>query len=114
MFLTGSRASSARLETVSIPVYAIIATGIASRNWLHVGATPQWMFEASTCGLKISAKPSSTSRICVAKSISASPMLTRADSWIPTMFSVTRRTITIPPPTMSHGFSRSGPQKIER
>ena len=50
----------------------------------------------------------------MAKSISASPMFTRADSWMPTMLSVTSSRITMPPPTMSHGFSRSGPQKIER
>ena len=55
-----------------------------------------------------------TSRTWVAKSTSASPMFTRADSWMPTMFRVTRRTITSPPPTMSQGFSRSGSQKIER
>ena len=50
----------------------------------------------------------------MAKSTTASPMFSRAASWIPTMFSATRTTITIAPPTMSHGFSRSGSQKIER
>ena len=38
---SGSRASSDRLETVSMPVYAIIAIGIARRKWLQVGATPE-------------------------------------------------------------------------
>ena len=37
-----------------------------------------------------------------------------ADSWMPTMFSATSTTITIAPPTMSHGFSRSGSEKTER
>ena len=27
-----------------------MATGIASANWLHVGATPQWMLLSSTSG----------------------------------------------------------------
>ena len=40
----GSRASSARFDTVSMPVYAIIATGIASAKLDHVGAVPKWMF----------------------------------------------------------------------
>ena len=52
--------------------------------------------------------------ICVAKSITASVIESRAASWTPTMFRTTRTTITIVPPTMSHGFSRSGPQKIDR
>ena len=46
---SGSRASSERFETVSIPVYAIIATGIASRKWLQVGATPKWTFDDERC-----------------------------------------------------------------
>jgi hypothetical protein len=55
-----------------------------------------------------------TSRIWVAKSTAARPTLIRADSWIPTMLSATRSTITTAPPTMSHGFCFSGSQKIER
>ena len=47
---TGSRASSARFDTVSMPVYAIIATGIASAKFAHVGATPQWMFDVACAG----------------------------------------------------------------
>ncbi len=111
----GSRASSARFETVSIPVYAIIAIGIARKNWLQVGATPQWMFaEKTMCGSKISANPMITSKSCVAKSMTASRMFRRAASLIPITLSRTRKTTTTTPPTMSHGFSRSGPQKIER
>ena len=111
---TGSRASSARFDTVSIPVYAIIATGIDSRRLFQVGATPQWTFADSVDALKTSTKPSSTSSSCVAKSMTARMMLSRADSWMPTMFSATSSTITTAPPTMSHGFSRSGSQNTER
>ena len=112
----GSRASSARFETVSIPVYAIIAIGIARKNALHVGATPQWMFaEKTTCGLKMSTKPSSTSRSCVAKSMTASRMFSRAASLIADDVErdedddhdARRRRC----PT---GSARSGSQKIER
>ena len=59
MVRSGSRASSARFETVSIPVYAIIATGIARAKLDQVGASPQWMLDAITCGWKIRKKPSS-------------------------------------------------------
>jgi len=38
---TGSRASSARFDTVSMPVYAIIATGIASAKFDQVGAVAE-------------------------------------------------------------------------
>ncbi len=38
----------------------------------------------------------------------------RAASWTPTMLRTTSTTITIAPPTMSHGFVFSGSQKIER
>ena len=81
---------------------------------LHVGATPQWMFAVRTSGLKTSTKPITTSSACVAKSTTARTMLTRAASWTPTMLTATRRTTTTAPPTMSHGFSRSGSQKTER
>ncbi len=40
-FLPGSRASAARLATVSRPVYASIATGIANPMELQVGAVPR-------------------------------------------------------------------------
>src|ERR687884_85987 len=99
----GSRASSARFDTVSIPVYAIIATGIASANFDHVGATPQWMFDQTTCGLKMSAKP-----------ITTSSSFSDAASLIPTMLMPTRNAITIAPPTMSQGDVFSGSQKIDR
>ena len=37
-----------------MPVYAIIATGIASAKFDHVGATPQCTFDVSTWTLKMS------------------------------------------------------------
>src|SRR5437763_3642934 len=114
MALLGSRASSARFETVSIPVYAIIATGIASAKFVQVGAVPQWMFAERTCGLKMSANPTATSRSWVAKSTTARKTLRLAASLIPTTFRTTRKTITIAPPITSQGVVRSGPQKIER
>ena len=111
---TGSRASSARFETVSTPVYASIATGIAIARFDQVGATPQWTFSASTSGLNTSANPMITRSTCVAKSTTASEMESFAASCTPTTFSVTSTTMTIAPPTMSHGFVRSGSQKTER
>jgi hypothetical protein len=114
MVRAGSRASSARFETVSIPVYAIIATGIERKKSLHVGATPQWMLSASVDGLRTRMKPIRTSSSCVLKSMTARKMFSRADSWIPTMFRRTRTATTIAPPMMSQGFSLSGPQKIDR
>ena len=114
MLRDGSRASSARFETVSIPVYAIMPTGIASKNWPHVGATPKWTFSASVLGLKMRTKPSRTSRTCVEKSITARKTFSFADSWIPTMFRATRKTITTVPPITSQGFVLNGSQKIER
>ncbi len=110
----GSRTSSARFETVSTPVYASIATGTAIARFAQVGATPQWTLSTRTSGLKTSTSPSATSSTCVAKSITASVIESRAASCTPTMLSTTRTTITTMPPTMSHGFSRSGSQKIER
>ena len=111
---TGSRASSARFDTVSTPVYASIAIGIAIARFDQVGASPQRTFDVSVSGLKTSTKPSSTSRIWVAKSITASPIESFAASVTPTTLSATRTTITTAPPTMSHGFVLSGSQKIER
>ena len=40
-------------------------------------------------------------------------MFSLAASWTPTMLSATSSTITTAPPTMSHGFSRSGSQKTD-
>ncbi len=111
---TGSRASSDMFDTVSMPVYASIATGIDSAKFDQVGATPRWMFAFRIDGESTSIAPTATSSSCVAKSATARKMLIRADSWMPTMFTTTRTTITTIPNTMSHGFWRSGSQKTER
>ena len=110
----GSRTSSARLDTVSTPVYASIATGIAMAKSFHVGATPQRMFDVRISGLKTRTKPITTRSAWVAKSTTARKTLTRAASWTPTMLTATSRTTTTAPPTMSQGFSFSGSQKTER
>ena len=111
---TGSRASSDMLDTVSMPVYASIATGIDSAKFDHVGAMPRWTLDVRMCGERTSTAPTATSRSCVAKSATARKMLIRADSWMPTMFTSTRTTITTTPTTMSHGFWRSGGQNTDR
>ena len=48
------------------------------------------------------------------KSTTASTTLTRVASCTPTVFRTTRTTITMIPPTMSHGFCFSGSQKMDR
>ncbi len=48
------------------------------------------------------------------KSITASPMFSFAASWTPRMFSPTSSQVKTIPTMMSHGFVRSGPQKIDR
>jgi hypothetical protein len=111
---TGSRASSARFETVSMPVYAIIATGIASAKFDHVGAVPKWMFVEMTCGEKISTNPSPTSSSCVAKSSTASRTLRFAASLMPMMLTPTSSQVSRIPTITSHGVVRSGSQKMER
>ena len=58
-----------------MPVYAIIATGIASAKFDHVGAMPKWMLVERMCGEKMRKKPSATSISCVAKSSTASTTL---------------------------------------
>ena len=97
-----------------MPVYAIIPTGIASRNALHFGATPRWMLFSRIFGLKIRKKPSATSRSCVAKSITASTMFSRDASLIPMMLMPTSSHVSPMPTMMSHGFVLSGAQKIDR
>src|SRR6478609_3851606 len=99
----GSRASSARFDTVSIPVYAIIATGIESAKADHVGATPQWTLAVRTCGEKMRTKPIITSRSCVAKSRTARTTLSFAASEMPTTFTLTRSQVKMIPTITSHG-----------
>ena len=64
--------------------------------------------------MKIRKKPSATSRSCVAKSSTARKMFSFAASWMPTMLMPTSTQVSAIPTTMSHGFVRSGAQKIER
>ena len=97
-----------------MPVYAIIATGIASAKFDQVGASPKWMFVVMTCGEKIRTNPSPTSSSCVAKSSTASRTFRLAASLMPTMFSPTSSQVTPMPTITSHGVVRSGSQKIER
>ena len=80
----------------------------------QVGAVPQWTLSTRMVGLKMRTKPRTTSRSCVAKSTIARKTFSPVASRTPTTLIATRRTITIEPPTTSHGFSLSGPQKIER
>src|SRR5262245_14363892 len=114
MSFGGSLASSDRFEIVSMPVYAVIATGIATKNELHVGATPQCTLSTRIVGVKLRTDPVITRRSCVGKERTGSEQLSPAASLMPMMLRTTRNTITAAPPTMSHGLSLSGSQKIER
>ena len=58
MLLPGSRASWARLASVSRPVYASIATGSAKASECQVGATPGWAPCPRSDGENRKAKPS--------------------------------------------------------
>ena len=93
----GSRASSERLEMVSMPVYAIIATGIARKKLCQVGATPRSTLLTRIDGEKIRTTPRMTSIAWVAKSMTARTMFRRAASLTPTMFTATRSTTTAEP-----------------
>ena len=95
-------------------MYAIIATGIASAKLDQLGAVPKWMFVDRTCGEKMRKKPIATSSSCVAKSSTASKMLSFAASWMPTMLRPTSSQVKLIPTITSHGVVRSGSQKIER
>ncbi len=61
--------------------------GIEIRNAETVGVVPKCTFETSTCGLRISATPTTTSSAWVARSAMARKMLSFADSWMPRMLS---------------------------
>ncbi len=85
-------------------------TGIARKKSFHVGAIPNETLSISVCGEKTRNIPTSTSSSCVAKSSSASVMLTPADSLTPMTFT-SDSTITTPmPKMMSPGDERSGSQ----
>ena len=110
---SGSRASSARFETVSIPVYAIIPIRIAA-NWLQVGAVPQTTFSFRVSGLNTSTKPRITSSTWVEKSMTERVILSPADSLDPDDVDRDEEDDHAAPTTMSQGFVRSGSQKIDR
>ena len=61
--------------------------GIEIRNAETVGVVPKCTLPTSTCGFRIRATPTTTSSAWVARSAIASRMLSRADSWMPRMFS---------------------------
>ena len=91
-----------------------IVVGIASRNAVQLGATPRCTLCHRIVGWKIRTNPRSTSKSCVAKSTTARKMFSLAASWMPTMLMPTSTHVKATPTTMSHGFVRSGDQKIER
>ena len=112
---TGSRASSARFETVSMPVYAIIATGIASRKFaprrrdaeVDVGRerrAAEDEDEADRDEQKLRGEVDDGEQ-----DVEPRRLLDADDVHEPT-----RTTITTMPTTMSHGFCRSGAQKTDR
>ena len=61
--------------------------GIEIRNAETVGVVPKCTLRTSTCGFRIRATPTTTSSAWVARSAIARKMLSRADSWMPRMFS---------------------------
>ena len=78
-------------------------TGIARKKSFHVGATPRWTLLTSVSGENTRISPTRTSSSWVAKSVTARPMLTAADSSAPRMLTTTRRAITPMPTKMSPG-----------
>ncbi len=84
--------------------------GIASTNWLQVGAVPRSMLATSTSGDSTMKTPISTSSSCVAKSITASSTLTEVDSSVPRTLSAISASTTIAPPMTSPGACRSSSQ----
>ena len=72
-------------------------------NCVHVGATPRWMEWMRIAGLNSSARPTTISKVCVARSRMARMMLSRAASWMPTTLMMTRKTITRMPPMELYG-----------
>ena len=84
--------------------------GIASTKSRHVGATPSSTLSTSVSGESTRKTPTSTSRSWVAKSTTASRMLTPVDSLAPKTLIAASVTITMQPATMSPGEERSGSQ----
>ena len=81
-------------DTVSMPVYASIATGIDEREVRPRRRDAEMDVGAEDVRRETSTAPTATSSSCVAKSATARKMLIRADSWMPMMFTSTRTRIT--------------------
>ena len=84
--------------------------GIARTKSFHSGATPRWTLSTSVCGEKTRKTPATTSSSCVAKSMTASRMLTPVDSLAPNTLIAASTAITTQPEMMSAGDERSGSQ----
>ena len=96
-------------ETVSIPVYASIASDSAKIVLLHVGTCPRSTWWTSSDGLRIRIAPSMMISTWVARSSTARMKLSFADSPIPRMFSAASPMITtIPPITSPGGWCSAG------
>ena len=83
-------------EIVSMPVYATVPIGIASRKFVSVGVSPKNdTLSARMPGLKTSATPSPTIASWLQKSITASTRFTLTASLTPrTLTSASSATIT--------------------
>jgi hypothetical protein len=84
--------------------------GIARTKSFHSGATPSSTLPTSVPGEKTRKSPASTSRSWVAKSMTASRMLTPVDSFAPNTLMAASTAMTRQPATMSPGDERSGSQ----
>ncbi len=99
-FLAGLRVSSARLDTVSIPVYAIMEMAMPITSLSQVGATPQCTLSIRVSMLSRRNSPRTTRNTWVSKSITARPMLTPDDCFTPMTLTVARNPTT-PIPNMA-------------
>ncbi len=84
--------------------------GIARTKSFHSGATPRCTLSTSVSGESTRKTPTSTSSSCVAKSMTASRMLTPVDSLAPNTLIAASTAITPQPKMMSPGEERSGSQ----
>ncbi len=84
--------------------------GIASTKSFHSGATPRITLSTSTSGENTRKTPITTSSSWVAKSMTASRMLTPVDSLAPKTLIAASTAITAQPAMMSPGDERNGSQ----
>ncbi len=66
-----------------------------ARKLPHVGATPQWMLVMTTCQLSRNTTPRMTRANWVTRSTMAKKMLMKLDSWMPKMFSIISRPVSV-------------------